>query len=155
MKSKLLSLALLMVALLAFPTSSRAAEVGRTNDEQQIRKIEREWIDAIVKRDASYLQKIEASDFTATDPDGKMFSKEGDIKNTTGGGPIFDHIQIVDLKVRFYGNTAIVNGNGRVKGHSKEKDVSGKYSWTDVFVKMNGEWKAVSGHVTAVAAEKK
>jgi hypothetical protein len=29
------------------------------------------------------------------------------------------------------------------------------YSWTDVFVKMNGECKAVSGHVTAIAPKKK
>ena len=154
MKSRLLSLALFTIAVLACPNWSRAADSGASTDEQQIRKIEREWIDAIVKRDGSYLQKVEAADFVMTGPDGKVLSKEEDIKNTTGGETIFDDIRIDDLKVRFYGDTAIVNGQGTVKGHSK-KDVSGKYSWTDVFVKMSGDWKAVSAQVTVVAPEKK
>ena len=155
MKTKLLSLALFMMAVLACPNWSRAATSGGSNDEQQIKKIEREWLDAIMKRDASYLQKIEAEDFAMTGPDGKLLSKEEDIKDTTGGETIFDDITIDDLKVRFYGKTAVVNGKGTVKGHSKEKNVSGQYSWTDVFVKMNGDWKAVAGHVTGIAPEKK
>jgi len=32
---------------------------------------------------------------------------------------------------------------------------SGKYTWADAFVKMNGTWKTVSGQVTAAAPERK
>ncbi len=108
-----------------------------------------------MKRDASYLQKLEAPDFTVTGPGGKSLSKEEDIKDTTSGETTFEKMKIAQLKVRFYGDTAIANGLATVKAHTKSKDVSGKYSWTDVFVKMNGDWKAVSSHVTAVAPEKK
>ena len=155
MKSILGFLIVLLLAVCAPTSSSRAADTGRSDEEQQIKKIEREWLDAIVKRDTAYLQKIEAPDFAMTGPDGKVLSKEEDIKNTTGGATVFDEITLDDVKVRFYGDTAIANGSGMVKGREKKKDVSGKYSWTDVFVKMDGEWKAVSGHVTAVAPEKK
>jgi hypothetical protein len=58
MKIKFLFLPLLAVALLAGPSWSRAAGARRSNDEQQIKKIERDWLDAIVKRDAAYLQKV-------------------------------------------------------------------------------------------------
>lgn len=150
MKSQVLFLAVFAVAILAAPGASRAA-----NDEQQIRKIEREWLSAIMKRDAAFLQKLEAPDFTVTGPGGKTLNKAGDIKDTTSGETTFENMTIDKLKVRFYGDTAIATGLGTVKAHAKDKDLSGKYSWTDVFVKMSGQWKAVAAHVTAVSPEKK
>ena len=37
---------------------------------------------------------------------------------------------------------ADVVGQGSLKAHTKTQDLSGKYVWTDTFVKMRGEWKA-------------
>jgi hypothetical protein len=56
---------LALFLILGGPSFSQAADAGGSNDEQQIRKIEQEWLDAIVKRDAAYLQKLEAPDFTS------------------------------------------------------------------------------------------
>jgi ketosteroid isomerase-like protein len=148
MKSTILFLAFVSVATLATSGLARAAD---PNDEEQIRKIEREWLDAMVKRDGTYLQKIETDDFTITGPDGRMLSKAENLKDATSGETVFDNIQIDSLKLRFYGDTAVVNGVGTVKSHTKSEHGTGQYSWTDVFVKTNGEWKAVSAHVTALA----
>ena len=155
MQNKLFFLLWLTVGILATPGWSRAADTGRSDDEQQIRKIEQEWLDAIVKRDTSYLDKVEASDFSITGPSGKTLSKEEDIKDTTSGETRFEKMTIDELQVRFYGDTALAHGIATVKAHTKKKDLSGKYTWTDVFVKMNGDWKAVSTQVTAIAPEKK
>lgn len=135
---------------LSLPIISVQAAANRAGDEQQIRKIEQDWINAIVKRDGAFLTKLEANGFTFTDPDGGVLDKAGDIKNTTTGDTVFDEIKIDSLKVRFYGDTAIVNGLGTVKAHAKDEDFSGQCSWTDVFAKQNGQWKAVAAHVTMV-----
>jgi ketosteroid isomerase-like protein len=135
---------------LSLPVLSAETPADRTADEQQIRKIEQDWIDAIVKRDGAFLTKLEADDFTFTDPDGVVRDKAADIKDTTTGDAVFDEIKIDSLKVRFYGDTAIVNGLGTVKAHEKDEDLSGQYSWTDVFAKQKGQWKAVAAHVTMV-----
>jgi hypothetical protein len=37
-----------------------------------------------------------------------------------------------------------VTGSHTEKGMGKGKDISGKYVWTDVFVKQNGKWRAVA-----------
>ncbi len=145
------------VALAQLP--AYAATTDRTADEQQIRKIEQDWVNAMVKRDGAFLKKLEADDYTLTGPDGKVLTKEEDIKNTTEGDTIFDDIKIENLEVRFYGDTAVVNGMNMIKAHSKsgdmEEDLSGPYSWTDVFVKQNGQWKVVATHITALASETK
>jgi ketosteroid isomerase-like protein len=55
-----------------------------------------------------------------------------------------------DLKVKVYGDTAIVSGQTTDKGKYKGQDISGTYRFTDVFVKRDGKWMAVSTHVTPV-----
>lgn len=152
MRTRILLCAAFVGAISIAQLSVRAADSNRANDEQQIRKIEQDWINAIVKRDASFLQKLETQDYTFTGPDGKLLNKEEDIKNTTGGDTVFDDFKIDNVKVRFYGDTAVVNGLGTIKAHEKDEDLSGQYSWTDVFVKQNGEWKAIAAHVTTVAS---
>lgn len=153
MKTKIFFVTTLAAGFALVQLPARAAGGDRSNDEQQIKKIEQDWIIAIVKRDAPFLQKLETDDYIFTGPDGKALSKAEDIKNTTGGDTAFDDFKIDNLKVRFYGDTAIVNGLGTVKAHMKDEDMSGQYSWTDIFVKQNGEWKAAAAHVTPVARD--
>lgn len=145
-------IAVFALAVTALQFSVRAADSNRSSDEEAIKKIEHDWINAIAKRDGAYMQKIEADDYIFTGPDGKALTKAEDIKSNTTGDVVFDDFKIDSVKVRFYGDTAIVNGVGTVKAHQQEEDLSGQYSWTDVFVKQKGEWKAVSAHVTAVAS---
>jgi hypothetical protein len=70
---------------LSLPVISVQAAVNRTGAKQQIRKIEPVRINAIVKRDGAFVRKLEADDFTFTDPDRGVMGKAGDIKNTTTG----------------------------------------------------------------------
>lgn len=146
MKSDAFFCAIVALATLV-PAIGRGADPA---DETQIRKIEQDWIDALVKRDGTYLTNLEADDYTFTGPDGAVVDKQADIKNATGGDTIFDDFKIDSIQVRFYGDAAIANGVGTIKGHVKGQDIGGQYSWTDVFAKRGGEWKAVAAQVTAV-----
>jgi len=44
------------------------------------------------------------------------------------------------MKVRVYGDTAVVTGRGIYKAKYKGVDYSSDERWTDVFVKNNGRW---------------
>src|SRR5205814_4446650 len=131
--------------------SSATCHAADPTDESQIRKIEQDWVNAIMKRDSAYITKLETDDFTMTGPDGKLLSKEEDLKNVTSPQIVFDDLKIDDLKIRIYGDTAVASGLGTLKGHDHDNDISGPYSWTDVFIKRGGEWKAIAAHVTTVA----
>jgi len=41
------------------------------------------------------------------------------------------------MKVRFFGDTAVLTGSDEEKSSYKGKDTSGRYTWTDVFVKRS------------------
>jgi ketosteroid isomerase-like protein len=53
---------------------------------------------------------------------------------------------IDDMKVRIYGDTAIVNGRTTEKIQAGSKELVIQYRRTDVFVKRNGRWQCVSFH---------
>ena len=119
-------------------------------DEQALVKIQHDWADARLKRDSSFATQIEADNFTVVWPDGQIINKQDDVKSYEADGAVFSEFKITDLDVRFYGETAIVVGQGSIKGHTPTKDLSGRYVWTDTFLKQNGQWKAVASQVTSV-----
>jgi ketosteroid isomerase-like protein len=122
-----------------------------SGDEQALVKIQHDWADARLNRDSSFPKRIEADDFTVVWFDGRIFNKQEDVKTYESDDATFTEFKIDDLKVRFYGDTAIVVGQGSIKAHTKMQDLSGQYVWTDTFVKMRGEWKAVASQVTSVS----
>ena len=121
-----------------------------SDDEQALMKIQHDWAKARLKRDSSFPKQIEADDFTVVWFDGRIVNKEEDVKTYESSEVMFTEFKIDDLKMRFYGDTAIVVGRGSIKAHTKTEDLSGKNVWTDTFVKMGGEWKAVASQVTPV-----
>jgi hypothetical protein len=57
------------------------------------------------------------------------------------------------MKVRFFGDVALVTGAGEEKSSWKGKDTSGNWVWMDVWVKRHGKWQAVASQVSLVAAK--
>jgi ketosteroid isomerase-like protein len=57
-------------------------------------------------------------------------------------------MHIDDLKVRVYGDSAVVFGLETEKSQFKGKDSSGQYRFVDTWLKRNGRWVCVaSGNI--------
>ena len=122
----------------------------RSADEQALIKIQQEWAEARVKGDSSYTRRVEAEDCTIVWPDGRIVSKSADLQTMTGD-IVFSEFKINDLRVRVYGDTGIVVGEGIIKARKANHDLlNGKFVWTDTFVKQSGEWKVVASQITPV-----
>jgi len=123
---------------------------GRSEDEQTLIRIQREWAEARVKGDSSYARRVEANDCTIVWPDGSIVSKQKDLQTMTGD-IVFAEFKIDDLRVRLYGETGIVVGQGTIRAHKGKQDLlGGKFVWTDTFVKDGGEWKVVGSQITPI-----
>lgn len=141
--TKFLSVAFL--AVLALPGLMAAADPA----EMQLTKIEHGWADAYVKRDPSFVKRLTTDNFIFIGPDGVAMTKEEYMKDITGE-TVFSAFNMVDLKIRTFGNVGVVTGKATIAAKLKEQDLSGDYAFTDVFVKQGGEWKAVSGQATLI-----
>jgi ketosteroid isomerase-like protein len=119
-----------------------------SEDEQALIKIQHEWAEARVKGDSSYTQQLEAEDCTIVWPDGSIVNKQADLQTMTGD-IVFTQFKIDDLRVRLYGDTGIVLGQGTMRARKRNQDLlGGKFVWTDMFVKQGGEWKVVASQIT-------
>ena len=85
-----------------------------SQEEQALMKIQHEWAEARVKGDSSYTRRIEADDCSIVWPDGRIVNKRGDLESMTGD-IVFSEFNILDLRVRLYGDTGIVVGEGIIK----------------------------------------
>jgi ketosteroid isomerase-like protein len=67
------------------------------------------------------------------------------------GDIVFTEFKVADVRVRLYGDTGIVVGQGIVRSQEGKQDlVGGKFVWTDTFVKQSGQWKVVASQITSV-----
>jgi hypothetical protein len=92
--------------------------------------------------DREVLKKIIAHDFLGTGPRGTMVSKT-DVLPKEGSGHGLN-ISGQDLKVRVFGDTAIVTGLGVPKGAPDRPEIR----MTVVFVKRADSWQMVAGHLS-------
>jgi ketosteroid isomerase-like protein len=123
---------------------------NQSQDEQALIRTQHEWAEARVKGDTSYTSRLEAEDCTIVWPDGKIVNKQADLQTMTGN-IVFTEFNINDLKVRVYGETGIVVGQGTISAHKEQQNLlGGKFVWTDTFVKRNGERKVIASQITPV-----
>jgi ketosteroid isomerase-like protein len=121
-----------------------------SQEEQALTKIQHEWAEARLKGDSSYTRRLEDEDCTIVWPDGRIVNKQGDLQSMSGD-IVFSEFKIYDLRVRLYGDTGIVLGEGVIKAHKGKQDLlGGKFVWTDTFVKQGGQWKVVASQITPV-----
>ena len=128
---------------------TQAADKGGT--EQTLQQLEKDWAQAFVKFDAASVERIEASDFVSTAPDGKVGDKAQDLKDLKTGNFKAESMDVDDMKVHVYGTTAVVTGRTTIKnGKYGGQDISGQYRFTDTWVKNNGKWQVVASQGTMI-----
>jgi ketosteroid isomerase-like protein len=144
---------ILLVALLATASSSgqtKTLDKKPGGGEQELTRIEQQMTDALVKGDATLNQRYLAESYVFTGPDGIVQDKARAVADVKSGDLKFQSSTLDDIKVHVYGDTAVVTYGSTDKGTYKGKDISGRYRWTDVFIKRDGKWQIVSGQGTPI-----
>lgn len=148
---KMLRTCMFLASLCALAWISRATDAGSSADREQILQLERDWVQSWVTMDVAANERIVADDYLGTEPDGKRVRKAdllAELKSDEA--PLAsNHLNEDDVTIRFYGETAIVNGSESWR--LKEGGKSGRYIWTDIFVKRKGRWQVVASQDLEVA----
>ena len=66
--------------------------------------------------------------------------------------PQFELFKVSEDQLRAYGNTALRTGKITVKGIHNERDITGDFLYSNVFVKRDSKWQVVATHITKVGA---
>jgi uncharacterized protein (TIGR02246 family) len=132
------------------PATTSAAETA-VNVEREIRKLQQEYDNAALQQDAAAYERLFADDYIITQAGGKVNTKAEMIAMAKAGDVKIEVGRSDDVKVRLYGNTAIVTCRWTEKSTTKGKPFAGTQLFTTVWVKSNGRWQIVSDQGTLVA----
>src|SRR5947209_7833658 len=136
--------------LLALAALGQAAAQRSKDDSQQTKLLvmERLWNEAQVNRDARALDSMIAANFVNTEYDSEVSDKAkflADIKD-----PQFKltSLNIQDLKVSMYDDSAIVVGIYHTKGSYQGKPYEHWGRFTDTWVFTEGRWQCAASHTS-------
>jgi ketosteroid isomerase-like protein len=119
--------------------------------ENQIRDLEGQINAAVVSGDLHVFERLLADDFTHTNQTGKFRTRTEWLANHKPGQSPYDAYAVDDLKIRIYGDTAIVTARTTPKGRdSKGRPITGQYRYLRVWAKRDGQWRAVAFQGTRI-----
>jgi ketosteroid isomerase-like protein len=122
----------------------------QTTVERQIESLEEARNQAVLHGDVAALDRMTSDDYTFITLRGELRTKSDILKGFASGSFHYESRQISDLRVRVYGDTAIVSGRSMQKGMENGKDYSGDYRFTRVYVKEKGHWVTVALQTTLI-----
>src|SRR3989442_8742674 len=102
-----------LAAISAVPARGQG---GSAAVEDQIKKMEKDRAAAVVKGDVATLEKLTSEDYTFINANGQLSDKATTMNGIKTGNIKLTANEISDLKVRVYGNTAVVTGKSDAKG---------------------------------------
>lgn len=143
--------AILVVCSLA-ASAQKSVSKADAKVTAELMQLERDIGQANIRRDKAFFEQVEADEFTFTDPGGGITLKAEDVASLDKPPGEFKltSYYVDDMKVMVYGNTAVVTGRTTTVSKGKDREITSKSRFTDVFVKRGGRWQIVAGHSSRI-----
>ena len=138
---------ILMVAIclvMAHPAWAGLPHKDTHQIHKEIEALEQRWRDAIVSNNVSEMDHLLADDYIGISANGTVETKAQALALRKAGTVKITQLDLNDLKVRVYGDTAVVTSQAQLAGTNGQSDISGDYRYTRVYNKRLGQWKIVS-----------
>jgi ketosteroid isomerase-like protein len=116
------------------------------SDLEMLQALNRDYIASVQNGDVHRFDEILAGDFYCSNPDGSLLDRTGFLLQTARPVTIRD-LQAHDVLIRRFGDTAIIHAR---TSYTLPDGRPGAGRYTDVWVRQDGSWRAVSAHVTRV-----
>jgi len=117
--------------------------------EQEVLRLEQTLDQAFLKKDRAMFEPMLAEDYVYIHSNGNMTNKAQEIAENMSADVKWTASKLDNLKVRIYGDVAVVTGIQTLTGSSKGY-VSGPRRFTDLWVRRGGRWQTIGGESTLV-----
>ena len=121
--------------------------------EQEVRKLEREWLDAYEQHDMPAMDRILADDFKLTQSGGGIQTKAdilAQLKATHDPARREPKLSTGDVQSRVEGDTVTLTGRfiQRMERDGQTRMMEARY--TDTYVRRQGRWQVVASQLTPI-----
>ena len=132
-------------ALCGLSANSAWAQAGAS--EKEVLRLFDQLSVAQIKKDRATMERLMADDYVYIHSNGTVANKAQDIAENMSAEQGWTSTKSANLKVRIYGDVAVVTGSQTLIGQAKGY-VPGERLVTDLWVKRNGQWVNVGGQTT-------
>jgi ketosteroid isomerase-like protein len=112
-------------------------------DEKELLRIEEDLHVAYLRHDAKFVGQLLSEDFVAIDANGNGYGRAKQLAEVADP-TVCEYVTPFDMKVRIYGDAAVVTGRTKAKCHADGADVQLSTRWTEIFVRRDHRWKWVA-----------
>lgn len=115
-----------------------------------IEGLESEWRDAQLTDNVATLDRLLADDYLGISANGTLETKADVLATRRLGRLKITRLDLSDIKIRIYGDTAVVTSKVDLTGKNGDRDISGHYRYTRVYNYRLGQWRIVSFEASRV-----
>ena len=142
----------ILIALLSIVSAAPA--LAQSKAEREVLKLNKEYEEAIARRDASVHERLFAADYTYTPGNGNIMGREEHMSFTKSAAVEVKSLRSEDLRVRIYGATAVITGMWvSVDRRAGREFAERRNRYLLVYVRRAGRWQIVAEQRTGVAAQ--
>lgn len=116
--------------------------------EKELLNLEKQFAAAIVKNDPEAIGQFVINEWIIINADGRIIDKERFLGVIRSGALTHEMMESDDIRVRVYGDNAVVSAITRTKGKFMGQEFSNEERATDVFVRLEGQWRCVLTQLT-------
>jgi ketosteroid isomerase-like protein len=121
--------------------------------EEELVRVEKEFTDAIAKNELERIQRFVTNDWVIIGADGGIIERNRFFEVIRSGTLTHAMMESDEMRVRLYGDIAIVSALTRSRGKFMGQEFSTRERATDVFVKQDGQWRCVLTQLTGMKVD--
>jgi ketosteroid isomerase-like protein len=134
--------------------NSGSAETMNDKSVEELLQLEKHFQDAIVANNAEAIERFVADDWIIVGADGKIIEKNRFLEVIKSGALTHHAMSFDEPRIRIYGGTAVITGRATSAGKFMGAKFTTLECSTDVFVKIDGQWRCVLTQLTSIPANK-
>lgn len=117
---------------------------------REIETLEQRWRQAIITNNVAEMNNLLSNDYIGITSNGTVENKPQALAQRRAGTVSITKLDLSDIHIRVYGDTAVVTSVADLVGTNGESDISGKYRYTRVYALHRGKWQIVSFEASRV-----
>ena len=121
------------------------------SDERELTQLVKDLNEAVVTADVAVLERVLHEDYVHNRPSGVVEDRAQYLENREARRVDFESLVPDEIKVRVYGDSAIVTGRSTAKGTDQFGRMDGQRRWTRVLVRRDERWQFVHFQGTPIA----
>jgi ketosteroid isomerase-like protein len=140
----LFSIAVLILAACGWALGDPAS------DKRELTQLVNDINAAVVNADIAFLERVLHQNYVHYGQRGTVENRAQYLKNRKTGRVDFESLSADEIKIRLYGDVAIVTYRSTAKGKDQQGEIDFQRSLSRVFVRRDGRWQQVHSQATLI-----